>query len=143
MKNRELVFILIFLASCATEPQPLTAGKDACNFCQMPVADTRFGAEIITGKGKLYKFDDVGCMNNFRKNSLNSTEKITHMYAVIYTDSQKLLEVNQAIFLKSPALHTPMNSGVAAFESQDIATSFLQNFPGEILTWDQLQQKLN
>ena len=142
MKNLIFIFGLLCFISCTTKPQPLVAGKDACNFCQMPVADTKFGAEIINEKGKLYKFDDIGCMNNFLKNKFGTNEKVKNIYTVIYTDNRKLMNVMESVFLKSPDLHSPMNSGTAAFESEDIATSFLKDFPGEILTWDQLQQKL-
>ncbi len=142
MKYLIFIFGVLFIISCSTKPQPLVVGKDVCNFCQMPVADTKFGAEIITKKGKLYTFDDIGCMTNFLKNNFTANEKVKNIYTVIYTDNQKLLNVKESVFLKSAELHSPMNSGTAAFESQDIASSFLKDFPGEILTWDQLQQKL-
>ena len=144
MRNRIYIFILSipFFISCNTKPQPLVIGKDECYFCKMPVADPKFGAEIITQKGKLYKFDDTICMINFMKEGLVADEKIKDLLNVDYSSNQNLLNVNTAVFLVSENLHTPMNSGIAAFASRSQAETFLKDFPGEILTWQQLQSKL-
>jgi len=128
--------------SCNTHPSPLVAGKDVCQSCRMPVADIRFGAEIITTKGKLYKFDDVVCMFHYLQNGLHPEEKIKQQVAEIYTNPLKLVDVDSCFFLKSDQLRSPMNSGAAAFESRRDADSFLNDYPGEILSWQQLQQKL-
>jgi copper chaperone NosL len=139
-----IVFILFipFLFSCNTKPQPLVIGKDECYFCKMPVADTKFGAEIITEKGKLYKFDDTGCLINYLKIGLGANEKIKNLLNVDYTSNQNFLNVNTSVFLVSEKFHTPMNSGIAGFSSRIKAEIFLKDFPGEILTWQQLQSKL-
>ena len=142
MKLIHLIVLILFIASCHTEPQPLVAGKDECYYCKMPVVDTKFGAEIITAKGKLYKFDDMGCMFNFLKGGLNADEKVNKILAVNYNNPRKLMDVNTSAFLKSTNFHTPMNSGIAAFESSDEAKSFLKDFPSEVLTWQQLHQDI-
>ena len=133
-----VIFILV-LISCNTEPQPLVVGKDECFYCKMPFVDAKFGAEVITAKGKIYKFDDMGCLINFLKEGLGSEEKVNKVLAVNYANNQKLMDVNTSVFLRNADLHTPMNSGIAAFESSDQAKSFLKDFPSEILIWQQLK----
>jgi copper chaperone NosL len=135
------ILFFLSLCSCTVGPRPLMVGKDVCDFCKMPVADAKFGGEIITVKGKLYKFDDLGCMIHFRKNGLGTNETIHKIFPINYLNCQKFIDVNQSVFLISENFRTPMNSGIAAFVSQQEATPFLKDFPGEILTWDQLQQK--
>lgn len=142
MKNIISIFFILFFISCSTEPQPLVVGKDECYFCKMPVADTKFGAEIITEKGKLYKFDDTGCIINFLKIGLSTDEKIKNIFTICYSNNQKFSDVNKSFFLMSENFRTPMNSGIASFETRNEAETFLKEFPGEILTWQQLQQKL-
>lgn len=137
-----ILFLLLFI-SCKRAPQALVIGKDECCFCKMPVGDLKFGAEIITKKGKLYKFDDIGCMIDFLKTGFSVDERVGTMFSVNYTSNQSFLDVNKSFFLRSGKLRTPMNSGIAAFESRNQAEGFLKEFPGEILTWNQLQQKLN
>ena len=142
MKNAISILCSLFFISCSTEPQPLVIGKDECYFCKMPYADAKFGAEIITVKGKLYKFDDTGCLVNFLKVGLGTDEKIKNIFIVDYANNQKLSDINTAAFLISEKFHTPMNSRIAAFELRSEAETFLKDFPGEILTWQQLQSKL-
>lgn len=139
MKYFALLLIISIFISCNTEPQPLVAGKDECYFCKMPVADLKFGAEIITTKGKFYKFDDTGCMISFLK--ANELEQIKEIFTVDYSASQKLLNVKEAIFLISENLRTPMNSGIAGFASRQQAEYFHKEFPGGIMNWEQLRQK--
>jgi copper chaperone NosL len=136
------ILCALFSISCSSEPQPLAVGKDECYFCKMPYADTKFGAEIITVKRKLYKFDDTGCLINFLKMGFGANEKIKSIFTIDYANNQKLSDVNTSVFIINEKIQTPMNSGIAAFASHDEAETFLKEFPGEILTWQQLQLKL-
>jgi len=138
MKNIILILFTLII-SCSTGPQPLMVGKDECFYCKMPVAEKKFGAEIITEKGKCYKFDDVGCMINFMKYNFSTNEKAKNILTVNYADHQQFLNVNDCVFLKSVVLHSPMNSGIAAFESTNEVQRFLREFPGSVLSWNQLQ----
>ncbi len=65
--NKTLAILLMggLISSCNTGPEPFKFGKDNCHFCKMTISDARFGAEIVTTKGKIYKFDDVKCMQGF------------------------------------------------------------------------------
>jgi copper chaperone NosL len=143
MKYFAWLLCLTLFCSCNTDPRPLVIGKDECDFCKMPVVNTKFGAELITQKGKLYKFDDMICMMNFLENTMQKKQIIKNIFPVNYTNNQKFTDINQSVFLVSQNFRTPMNSGIAAFETQQEATLFLKDFPGKIITWDQLQQKNN
>ena len=140
MKNLLFVSLIFIFTSCDTQPEPLITGKDVCSSCKMPVADIKFGAEIITEKGKVYKFDDVICLLNFMNKGISSKEKIKNILAVNYSINQKLMNVNESFFLVSSQFRTPMNSGVACFESRKEAESHQTNFPGKILNWQELNQ---
>ncbi|HRI80568.1 MAG TPA: nitrous oxide reductase, partial [Cyclobacteriaceae bacterium] len=59
------VVLFLFMAACSTEPEPLQYGKDTCHTCKMTLMDNKFGAEIVTDKGKIYKFDDMSCFLNY------------------------------------------------------------------------------
>src|SRR3954469_18484724 len=102
MKNIICFLITIFLIACHTDPQPLVAGKDECYFCKMPVADVKFGGEIITAKGKLYKFDDMGCLVNFLKGGIGAEEKSSQILAMNYNNHVDLIEAAKAVFARSP-----------------------------------------
>ncbi len=136
------LLLILFFISCNTQPEPIVAGKDVCSFCKMPVADTKFGAEIITVKGKLYKFDDLICMLNFKAEQAGRNEKNKIELVVDYTGNHPLINAAESFYLLSKQFHTPMNSGVVCFNSLKTAESFLPNFPGEVYSWNELQQKL-
>ena len=78
-------FLLAFIiSSCTTKPQPIKMG-DTCDFCIMGVADNRFGAEIITNKGKIYKFDDIHCLLGFMKaNTVPPKEQKSIVFIVLF-----------------------------------------------------------
>ena len=62
-----ILFISLLLSSCSAGPVPLKPGTDNCEFCKMTISDIRYGAEIITKKGKIFKFDDPQCAISFLK----------------------------------------------------------------------------
>ena len=72
------VFYFLLLAltfACAKKGAvPIKLNSDGCDFCKMKIADGKFGAELITEKGRVYKFDDMHCMMNYHKE--NATTKI-------------------------------------------------------------------
>ncbi|HLV52270.1 MAG TPA: hypothetical protein VKY44_10000, partial [Flavobacterium sp.] len=59
--------LTLFLSSCSKEPKSIEFGVDNCDHCMMNISDVRYGAELITQKGKIYKFDDMYCMKTFLK----------------------------------------------------------------------------
>jgi copper chaperone NosL len=141
MKSVLVVLFALVMVSCNRTPEPLVLGTDECSFCKMPMAEIKFGAEIITTKGKIYKFDDIGCMSKFLKTVFNKSEKVQSVLVVNYTDNKKFITAHESLFLKSDALHSPMNSGIAAFDSRQKAESFLSSYPGEIMSWEQVQKR--
>ena len=56
---------LIFISACTVEPQPIQYGRDNCAFCKMTIVDGRYGSELVSSKGKVFKFDAVECLINF------------------------------------------------------------------------------
>ena len=57
----------LILSSCSVEPQAIAIGKDLCDECHMTIMDPKFGGEVVTKKGKVFKFDDVHCLIRFSK----------------------------------------------------------------------------
>ena len=79
MKTFKIVAIMMvaLLSACSRAPEPVQYGKDACAHCRMTIMDKRFAAEIITAKGKVFKFDAAECMADFLKEkpAIASNEK--------------------------------------------------------------------
>jgi copper chaperone NosL len=130
-----LIFIVSgLLYSCNTHTQPIQFGKDNCDFCRMTLSDERFGAEIITSKGKVYKFDDLYCLVGFLKDGKVDTTKSSY-YLVDFANHQ-LQPAAGMYILKSDALRSPMHGNMAAFNTKENLTSAQKQFNGDIITWN-------
>ena len=129
-------FLLIFSGSCNTAPQPIKIGVDACTFCKMTISDNRFGGEIITKKGKTYKFDDIHCLIAFKKSNALNGEEISHIYFVKFDGAQDFIEASKAYLFKSDELHTPMAGNIAAFENEQSLNNTAQKFKGAAVNWN-------
>lgn len=133
---------LFFLSSCSTDPKPIKIGKDECYTCKMGFADTRFGGEVITNKGKVYLFDDVICMIRFLKSGSVDEKDINKKVLVNYNASNNFIEADNTFFYVSPSLKTPMNSNAAAFASRAEAEKMNSSGDGKIMQWDEVYSKI-
>ncbi len=131
---------LFTLASCNTKPEAIVVGKDVCSYCKMPVSDNRFGAEVITQKGKIYKFDDAHCVLSFLRDAKFQNEKNYAVYFVDFSGNHSLMPVSKSLFLKSEALRSPMNGKVAAFNNSDSLQMAFDKYAGSKLTWSELEK---
>ena len=118
------VFSLLFFSSCTSGPQPIKIGTDSCSYCKMTISDNRFGAELITRKGRTYKFDDIHCLVSFNKSGLSNKESIQTIYFVNFELPHNFIEASKAYLLKSDEFHTPMAGNIAAFEKEEAAGKF-------------------
>ena len=141
MKHLLILLLSLGFISCNTKPEPLVAGKDSCSYCKMPMAETKFGGELITEKGKIYKFDDIACMVYFMRSKINSDEKFKQVLAANNSNPTELLDVQKSVFLISPGFHTPMNSGVACFSSNADANA-LKDSSARLATWNELLETI-
>ena len=136
-----LIFSLLILSlgGCSTQPQPLRIGQDNCDFCKMTISDNRFGAEIVTRKSKIFKFDDEHCIIAFLNSKKVAQQDIAGIYFTDFNTHQ-LINVEKAFFMQSPALKSPMNGNVAAFSNEDSLQKILQQLNGNKIYWEEMQQ---
>ncbi len=135
-----MAFSITALSSCSTQPQPLRVGQDNCDFCKMTVSDHRFGAEIITKKGKVFKFDDERCIVGFLNSKKVVKEDIAGIYFIDFAIPNKLVNVNNALFLQCPALKSPMGGNIAAFSNEDSLAKVFQQINGNQISWEDMQK---
>ncbi|SHH16920.1 copper chaperone NosL [Chryseolinea serpens] len=139
MKYLAVSFIaLVSLFSCSVKPEPLVMGKDACYTCKMTLVDEKFGAEILTRKGKIYKFDDLNCMVNFIHSGYEPKENVASYLVANYVGTPKLLDATKSFYSQSDLIRSPMAGHVAAFERKDEFEKFNAEWHGTMLSWDEL-----
>jgi copper chaperone NosL len=139
IKTTMAVLIISFtLMSCDASPQPIRIGKDACDFCRMTISDPRFGGELVTAKGKVYKFDDMHCLVSFYHSKSLSNPGESSVWLADFSRVGQLIPENQSFFLKTDSLRSPMGGNISAFSSKEGLDSVKSATGGEILTWQQL-----
>jgi copper chaperone NosL len=133
------LILCLLLVSCKVEPEPLNFGKDGCYACKMTLMDNKFGVEILTTKGKVYKFDDMNCMLNFYNSGEVPPEDMQEILVVDYSKPGKLIDARNAWYVRSEAIMTPMASNVAAFESNNDLKQLNAEWKGIQMSWGELQ----
>ena len=129
-----IVFLTIF-SSCNISPEPIKYGKDNCNYCKMTITDNRFASELLTNKGKIYKFDEISCMLAFVSEQELDSTKIEGMYISDYCPNNNLSNKNLMFFMLSDSLKSPMGGNVAAFSNKDSIKKYNEKIQGKNLTW--------
>jgi copper chaperone NosL len=130
-----VISAIVLLTSCSSQPQPFKVGEDICHTCKMGIIDIKFGAEIITGKGKVYKFDDVGCMAKFIKSASLNEKDINRKVVSDFENPSVFIDIDKVTFVVSPSLKSPMMGNAAAFISKSSAEAFNAPPEGQIMDW--------
>lgn len=130
--------LLLVLNGCKVEPTPFQYGKDVCDDCQMAIVEPHFGGQVITKKGRTFKFDDARCLLNFIKKEKVKSENIAQAVMVDYENDRRFLDVKTASFVQSPQLKSPMNGNMAAFATRDKAEATAKKTTGDVKTWQDL-----
>lgn len=134
-----LFAVMFALSSCNNGPVPIVAGTDNCDYCKMSVADARFGAEVLSKKGKAWKFDDVHCLIAFIKEGRVKNEDIQEVYFTRFDGKNELMPSTAALLMYSETLRTPMGSNITAFADRGSFDAAKQKFIGKEVTWKELK----
>lgn len=146
MRTGVIVFTmlaLLGLCSCQAQPEPINYGVDLCYNCKMTLMDEKFGCELITKKGKVYKFDDVICLINYLRTEKTEKKDIDRLIVINYLKKGELLPVEKAFFLTANHIQSPMGSHTAAFATREAALRNNTDRSGEIKTWGDLEKTLH
>jgi copper chaperone NosL len=132
-----LAAILCLAAGCAGAPPAIAYGTDQCEYCSMTISDDRYGAALVTTKGRAHKFDSVECMLQavLKGEKLGDVE-VRSWYATNYADRGSLVDAGEAAYLVSPDLPSPMGANLTAFATRDEAARVQEEKGGDIMDWE-------
>ena len=125
---------LLFITACHPESEKISIGKDACSECKMTMVDPKFGAEIVTNKGKVYKFDDTHCLASFLQRRGVELSDIYQTLVINYNNSNEFVKVQSAEFVVSSQLKSPMGGNAAAFKNSNEANEKASVIEGSKVT---------
>ncbi len=143
MKNHFILILLPLLAmlsACSVEPQPIEYGEDVCHYCKMTIVDRQHAAELVTDKGKVFKFDAIECMVPFLKE--NTDTEFAHMLVSDFQEPGKMIDARTSTFLVSTAIPSPMGANLSAFANEALATGIQQEKGGTLYSWQTIQLEL-
>ncbi|MCG8475931.1 MAG: nitrous oxide reductase accessory protein NosL [Cytophagales bacterium] len=136
----QILFLVAVLGSCSQKSEPIQFGKDQCALCVMNIADKNYGAEIVSDKGKVYKFDAVECMIHYMMK--NDTEGWAP-YAVAFHEGGKLFKTSELKFYRSVELPSPMGRYITALHEDSIVKKVSKKHPGKFYTFDELKAQFH
>lgn len=140
MKVQLLLLITLLLnnTGCSIEQEPIHFGKDVCSYCSMTIIDAGHASEIITVKGKVYKFDSIECMIR----GLNhQDDEIAEILVMDFSNPGNFINAKTAVFIISQDIASPMGANLSAFKSEQAIAQKKVN--GTTYNWTMIQQHIN
>jgi copper chaperone NosL len=139
MIRKYSLFLLIFLTcSCSVKERPVSYGSDECAYCKMTIMDHRYGAELVTQKGKVFTFDAAECLIEYLYHHEDLIQYASYLLVTSYTEPDHLIDAKSATFLVSKEMPSPMGAYLTAFSSRDVAREYQLEKDGKLYSWDEL-----
>ncbi|NTZ18005.1 hypothetical protein EXW96_10625 [Paenibacillus sp. JMULE4] len=129
-KTGFLIFVLLLVAvlsGCGQpkyQAQPINEATDKCTICNMQVKDDAFAVQLISKEGKTYKFDDLGCMNEWKKQ--NADAEIGAQFVRDY-NNKEWIKYEEATYVYDPSFKSPMAYGIYSFKDKAEAQQFIDS----------------
>jgi nitrous oxide reductase accessory protein NosL len=119
-----LSFLLLLLTACSPEqntgPGQVRWDRETCTRCNMALGDRHYAVQIRGGatneKGKLYKFDDIGCAVIWLQKQPWKDGKATEIWVTDYRNGE-WIDARKASYSQDKI--TPMNYGLGAQADAD------------------------
>ena len=103
--------------------------------------DKQHAAQIVTKKGKAFKFDAVECMLNHMKDI--DTVEVALYFCNYYEQPGELKAAQEATYLISENIPSPMGEYLTAFDNMEAATAAKEENGGELYSWNVLLKHMN
>lgn len=122
----------------AAGTEPIRYGVDRCAYCDRPIEDERFGGELRTRDGTVYKFLSVECLAGFLLEKRVADEEIAGIWVVDFSQGTRLIEAREARYVRSERRPSPSGLNILPVRDQLRAVNLHFAFGGEILDFDQV-----
>ena len=136
-----LAIISLLLTSCNVSPQPINYGSDACHYCEMTIVDKQHASQLVTSKGKAYKYDAIECMVHSLQDKFENTEMAYYLVAD-FRQPGEFIDARKASFLVSERLQSPMGANLSAFLNEEAGKKAQEEFTGDTYSWEEIKNHL-
>lgn len=132
-----LVSAVLFTACISKEPQEVRLHTDECEYCKMVISDRQFASQMVSDKGKAYKFDSVECMAAFAIQQKDKTDQ-SAFYVVNYQNPNEWIPLEEAVIYQSDEVRSPM--GLSFFAIKEEADVQAVHGDAEQKSWNETKQ---
>ena len=136
-----LSIITVLLVSCQISPQKIEYGSDACHYCDMTIVDRQHASQMVTTKGKAFKYDAIECMVHSLQEDMKDTEIALYLVAD-FDQPGELMDATSSSYLVSDQIQSPMGANLSAFQNETNAQKVQEKFTGKIYSWEEIQKHL-
>ncbi len=132
-----ILFLVLLFTGCEIKPQKINYGSDNCQYCNMTIVDRQHASQVVTDKGRAYKFDAIECMLNYQT---ENTDQSVAIYLVNdFKSPGELIDATTATYLISPEIASPMGANLSAFNSEEKAQKTKTENSGKLYNWEALK----
>jgi len=111
--------------------------SDLCAECKMVVTSRSYAAQIVGPGGPLF-FDDIGCLVQYERQGKVAADNV-HGRFVRSVAGDAWLPVQEAFWVLTRDVRTPMGYGLHAFADQKTADAFRKGKTGaKLLAWNEV-----
>jgi len=142
MKRIGLLLAFCVFFGCSKSPEAIKYGSDMCQYCKMTIVTKTHAAQMVTSKGKQFKFDAIECMIRFLEDKQDLIEKST-LLITNYSKPGVMTDAKTASYAISEQISSPMGANLTGFDSLDEAKSIITDVSSEYYDWDGIFKKLN
>jgi len=135
---------LSLLAACGggpdlNEPPDVRYGEDVCERCLMIINEARYAAAYVTPDGEPRLFDDIGGMAAHIDEALEGGAlEDGAVFWVHDYDTEEWLKAEEAFYVESEELATPMGFGIVAFADRERAEAWAAEQVGTLRSYSEL-----
>jgi copper chaperone NosL len=137
-----LIVSFFLIVGCSKDITPIEYGKDQCSHCRMTIVDKKYGAELVTSKGKAMKFDAAECLIGYMSENNFAESEFDKILVTDLSQPEKFTDALKAVFLISPKLRSPMGENISSFSERSTAEKFRNEFGGDIYEWNSLKKHI-
>lgn len=113
-------------------PPAIRYGVESCAVCGMVIDDARFAA-AWAASGKSRRYDDIGCLVTDLLKHPAPTGARMYVHDI---ETEAWLAAEEATYLVSPAIRTPMAYGIAAAATPEAADRLATQYQARAQAWD-------
>lgn len=137
---KQIIFLigllLLLLVACGAkgpsqEPPEIVYGRDVCDACGMIIDDARYAASYVTITGEVRKFESIEDMVTHHQEN----EEEVFLFWVHDYDTEEWVRADEAFFIQSDNIQSPMGGGLIAAASEAHAHRLADVWHGTVLTF--------